>query len=229
MLRTFKVVELLACASSCTMLVEVITDKRKPFDSTGVPLRAPVERVVVKEVQYTGISKSILELATKQPDKPQTSKRQDWCVYTKRRRDVLRHTVMRFSLSTTTTIDRASNFPAQAAMATCDLELDLSPRQLCDTELICNGGFSPLEGFMSEEDYKSVVETNRLSNGLLFGLPVVYDTDREDIEPGKCLGVLGCPARNSSRRVWNHVLGVIDTMSNPRRWYVYPPQDGLCS
>lgn len=31
----------------------------------------------------------------------------------------------------------------------------------------------------------SVVENNRLPNGLLFGLPVVYDTDRDDLKPGK--------------------------------------------
>lgn len=73
----------------------------------------------------------------------------------------------------------------QEAMAVCDLELDLSPRQLCDVELICNGGFSPLTGFMTQDEYLSVVESNRLPNGLLFGLPVVYDTDREDIKPGK--------------------------------------------
>lgn len=71
-------------------------------------------------------------------------------------------------------------------MAGIDLELELSPRQLCDTELICNGGFSPLTGFMTEEEYNSVVENNRLPNGLLFGLPVVYDTDREDLKPGAC-------------------------------------------
>lgn len=70
-------------------------------------------------------------------------------------------------------------------MAGCDLEIYLSPRQLCDTELICNGGFSPLTGFMTEEEYMSVVENNRLPNGLLFGLPVVYDTDRDDLKPGK--------------------------------------------
>ncbi|CAM9701997.1 unnamed protein product [Scytosiphon promiscuus] len=72
----------------------------------------------------------------------------------------------------------------KAAMAGCDLELYLSPRQLCDAELICNGGFSPLTGFMTEEEYTSVVLNNRLPNGLLFGLPVVYDTDREDLKTG---------------------------------------------
>lgn len=67
----------------------------------------------------------------------------------------------------------------------CDLEIHLNARQLCDTELICNGGFSPLTGFMTEEEYSSVVEKNRLPNGLLFGLPVVYDTDREDLKAGE--------------------------------------------
>lgn len=76
----------------------------------------------------------------------------------------------------------------QEAMAGCDLELYLSPRQLCDTELICNGGFSPLTGFMTEEEYTSVVLNNRLPNGLLFGLPVVYDTDREDLKAGEFTG-----------------------------------------
>ncbi|CAN0543906.1 unnamed protein product, partial [Ectocarpus sp. 8 AP-2014] len=78
------------------------------------------------------------------------------------------------------------HFPSQlqAAIAACDIEIYLNPRQLCDAELICNGGFSPLTGFMTEEEYTSVVENNRLPNGLLFGLPVVYDTDREDLKPG---------------------------------------------
>ena len=45
-------------------------------------------------------------------------------------------------------------------------------------------GFSPLTGFMNKEDYTSVVERHRLAGGQLFGLPVVLDTDREDVVPG---------------------------------------------
>ena len=42
---------------------------------------------------------------------------------------------------------------------------DLTPRQLCDLELLINGGFSPLTGFMGREDYDSVCEM-RLADGL---------------------------------------------------------------
>lgn len=33
-------------------------------------------------------------------------------------------------------------------------DIRLTERQLCDLELILNGGFSPLEGFMGQEDYE---------------------------------------------------------------------------
>eukprot|EP00968_Pinguiococcus_pyrenoidosus_P028553 scaffold7945_cov220-Pinguiococcus_pyrenoidosus.AAC.1 len=71
-----------------------------------------------------------------------------------------------------------------AAMAGCDMELQLTDRQLCDVELIANGGFSPLTGFMSEDEYTSVVNNMELPNGVLFSLPVVFDTDDETIQPG---------------------------------------------
>jgi len=35
--------------------------------------------------------------------------------------------------------------------------LVLTERQLCDLELILNGGFSPLEGFMNEQDYNGYI------------------------------------------------------------------------
>eukprot|EP01137_Pigoraptor_chileana_P020415 Opistho-2@82764 len=62
--------------------------------------------------------------------------------------------------------------------------LELNERQVCDFELLAVGGFSPLTGFMTETQYNTVVEEHRLPEGQLFGLPVVLDTDREDIAVG---------------------------------------------
>lgn len=61
-------------------------------------------------------------------------------------------------------------------------DIVLTERQLCDLELIINGGFSPLEGFMNEADYTSVVDTLRLSDGTLFAMPVTLDVSSADIE-----------------------------------------------
>ncbi|KAG8767793.1 Sulfate adenylyltransferase [Ceratobasidium sp. 428] len=60
-------------------------------------------------------------------------------------------------------------------------ELVLTERQLCDLELIMNGGFSPLEGFLNEADYNSVVETLRLKSGALFPIPVNFDVSKADV------------------------------------------------
>jgi sulfate adenylyltransferase len=52
---------------------------------------------------------------------------------------------------------------------------DLTPRQLCDIELLMDGSFSPLEGFMDQSDYDRVLDEMRLANGLLWPIPVVLD------------------------------------------------------
>merc|ERR1712087_951088 len=72
----------------------------------------------------------------------------------------------------------------EAAIAKATVELQATDRQLCDVELIMNGGFSPLTGFMDEAAYKSVVEDMALEDGTVFGLPVIFDTDDEDLAPG---------------------------------------------
>ncbi|KAI5292881.1 Sulfate adenylyltransferase [Ascosphaera acerosa] len=65
----------------------------------------------------------------------------------------------------------------------------LTERQLCDLELILNGGFSPLEGFMTQPDYDGVVTDCRLADGNLFSMPITLDVTGEtlrelNIKPG---------------------------------------------
>ena len=62
--------------------------------------------------------------------------------------------------------------------------LHLTERQSCDVELLCNGGFSPLTGFMTECEYNSVVDEMRLPSKLIFSLPVVLDTSDPSIAVG---------------------------------------------
>src|SRR5215470_5183675 len=52
---------------------------------------------------------------------------------------------------------------------------DLTPRQLCDLELILNGGFSPLTGFLTRAGYESVCQSTRLANGTLWPMPITLD------------------------------------------------------
>jgi sulfate adenylyltransferase len=56
---------------------------------------------------------------------------------------------------------------------------DLTERQLCDLELLINGGFSPLTGFMTEQDYTSVVNDMRLEDGTLWPMPITLDVSEE--------------------------------------------------
>ncbi|KAJ4357352.1 Sulfate adenylyltransferase [Didymosphaeria variabile] len=58
----------------------------------------------------------------------------------------------------------------------------LTERQLCDLELILNGGFSPLEGFLNEKDYNGVVADNRLADGALFSMPITLDVSQQTID-----------------------------------------------
>ena len=66
---------------------------------------------------------------------------------------------------------------------------DLTPRQICDLELLMNGGFNPLKGFLTEEDYDGVVENMRLADGSLWPMPINLDVSEKfaeglEIHPG---------------------------------------------
>ncbi|MFT4783372.1 MAG: sulfate adenylyltransferase, partial [Paracoccaceae bacterium] len=65
---------------------------------------------------------------------------------------------------------------------------DLTPRQICDLELLMNGGFNPLKGFMSEADYNGVVKNMRTADGTLWPIPITLDVGEDfaaKIEPGQ--------------------------------------------
>ncbi|MDQ0970141.1 sulfate adenylyltransferase [Neobacillus niacini] len=56
--------------------------------------------------------------------------------------------------------------------------VSLDNLELSDLELIANGAYSPLEGFMGKADYESVVNNMRLSNGLPWSLPITLAIDK---------------------------------------------------
>ena len=64
---------------------------------------------------------------------------------------------------------------------------DLTPRQFCDLELLMNGGFSPLRGFLTKAEYEGVRDDMRLPDGTLWPMPITLDVPEDvakGLEPG---------------------------------------------
>ncbi len=65
---------------------------------------------------------------------------------------------------------------------------DLTPRQICDLELLMNGGFYPLKGFLGQADYEAVRDQMRLADGTLWPMPITLDVSEEfagSVAPGQ--------------------------------------------
>ncbi len=91
---------------------------------------------------------------------------------------------------------------AREAASLPSIELDSRTRS--DFELLANGGFSPLTGFMGEADYRAVVDNVTLANGLPWSIPVTLGVDAtraSELKPG---------TRAALRDFDGMVLGVID-------------------
>jgi sulfate adenylyltransferase len=56
--------------------------------------------------------------------------------------------------------------------------IQLSERSACDLELLATGAFSPLDRFMGEADYRSVLDNMRLANGAIFPIPVTLPVEQ---------------------------------------------------
>src|SRR5690606_15594811 len=68
----------------------------------------------------------------------------------------------------------------------------ISVRQVCDLELLLNGVFSPLEGFLNQDDYEGVVKNMRLVSGVLWPMPVTLDVTEEfagTVRPGDAIAL----------------------------------------
>jgi len=81
--------------------------------------------------------------------------------------------------------------------------VQLSPRSLCDLELLATGGFSPLERFMGKADYGRVLEEMRLSDGTLFPIPITLPiAERDGIREGQEIALRNA---NNNLMAWMRV------------------------
>ncbi|NBI30384.1 sulfate adenylyltransferase [Chengkuizengella marina] len=65
---------------------------------------------------------------------------------------------------------------------------------ISDIDLIGVGAFSPLTGFLNEDDYKSVVEDMRLANGTVWSIPITLGVEKDiarKLEIGKQVALIG--------------------------------------
>lgn len=72
--------------------------------------------------------------------------------------------------------------------------IELNPREESDIQMLAVGAFSPLTGFLNQEDYNSVVENMRLKDGRVWPIPITLSTNErfkigEDIDLGG-IGIL---------------------------------------
>lgn len=65
------------------------------------------------------------------------------------------------------------------------MEIQLNLRQKCDYEMIVNGGFKPLKGFLNKKDYHSVCQKMRLSDGSLWPIPITLAITEEQAQTFK--------------------------------------------
>jgi sulfate adenylyltransferase len=67
--------------------------------------------------------------------------------------------------------------------------IQLTLRQICDLELLAVGAFSRLDRFMSEADYKSVLDEMRLANGTVFPIPLTLSVDNLAFKLGSSIAL----------------------------------------
>jgi sulfate adenylyltransferase len=69
-----------------------------------------------------------------------------------------------------------------------------------DIENIADGIFSPLEGFVGEDDFQSIVKRGRLSNGLAWTVPIILDADEQEAHNIKDAGEIALAAADANEK-----------------------------
>jgi sulfate adenylyltransferase len=74
-----------------------------------------------------------------------------------------------------------------------------------DIENIADGIFSPLEGFVGEGDFRSIVKSGRLNNGLAWTVPIILDTNEQEARKIKDAGEIALATDSNEKFAILHV------------------------
>jgi sulfate adenylyltransferase len=74
-----------------------------------------------------------------------------------------------------------------------------------DIENIADGIFSPLEGFVGEDDFQSIVNTGRLTNGIAWTVPIILDVPEQESRKMKDAGQVALSTENDEKFAILHV------------------------
>jgi len=94
--------------------------------------------------------------------------------------------------------------------------ITLSSKQSCDLEMIGVGAFSPLTGFMGEEDFQSVCSDMRLSRGDAWPIPILLSVDKAGAPKAGDRVALWAKAPSTGEEVLQGVMRVEEVFAHDK-------------
>ncbi len=94
--------------------------------------------------------------------------------------------------------------------------IDLSAKQSCDLEMIGVGAFSPLEGFMGQDDFESVCKDMKLASGDIWPIPILLSVDKDAAPSVGDRVALYATAPSTGERVLQGVMSVKEVFAHDK-------------